>query len=130
MIDTLVKTIPVIGAIVAILVSVIGLLRQRRVDKTTISGMIADSAKDWIKEYRERIEENEEEIRQQKILIISQQEQINMLTAKSNEQERRIANQQKQIDDLCEGAKALMTQVQDLGHEPVWKLPEKRGEGK
>lgn len=115
----------IISIIVAVIASIPGvwaLIQRRPVDQAQIVQMLSTSAKDLLADYRAQADENEkrikeltEDLRLQKILAISQQEQINILTAKSNAQEA-------QIEQLCRGAMMLHNQVVELGAEPVWVL--------
>ena len=106
-------------------------------DKADISKVVSEVAQDWIEVLKVEVEELKLANKKLEARISDQASEMIAQNAKMREQEGTIKSQQEQLNvlsaradsqagilqEFCEGAEALHMQVKDLGATPVWEPP-------
>ena len=123
----------VILTLIAALSGLYALIQSRSKNKADVAKAITEAAGELIGEYKDKIDDIEAEVAEQAELIKCQERKIDMQDSRITQQDIRIREQDEKIkvmeldkDEILEGVMSLCTQIQDLGHDPVWEpdLPE------
>lgn len=139
--------LPLLLAAIAASPGIISLWKGRSKEKAEAANVITDAAKDLVTEYRAKMDELEaayrikveeieascrKKIEEVELAYRAKVESIEDTVRKQSQtisrQERKIANQQIEIDrlkaeqnDFLRGVTDLCSQIRALGHEPVWE---------
>ena len=119
--------------LIAALAALYTLYASKNKNKADVAKAITEAAGELIGEYKDKIDDIEAEVAEQAELIKCQERKIAMQDSRITQQDIRIREQDEKIkvmeldkDEILEGVMSLCTQIQDLGHDPVWEpeLPE------
>lgn len=120
--------LPIVLAVIAASPGLVALLRGRKKEKADVAEAITRAAGELVEDYQKKLERIEKKLEEQAELIRCQERKIDSQAEKLarqgikiDEQSDRIRDLELERDSILEGVMMLCTQINELGHAPVWE---------